>query len=191
MPKHNLFQYLNQFIVLTNEEKLIISEKVEVRHFNARGIILKAGAKETHLNFIEKGIVQKYFFHDGEMVVRQIAKEKETIASATSFLSSLPSLFYLEALEPCILLSLQKKSFEELYHRHTRFEILIRLVITEWLLQTELWEFERISMTPRDRFIKFMREKPDIIKRVPQKLIASLLDIKPETFSRYKHSLTL
>jgi hypothetical protein len=32
-----------------------------------------------------------------------------------------------------------------------------------------------------------MKENPDLVLRVPQKYLASYLEIQPETFSRLKH----
>jgi hypothetical protein len=40
--------------------------------------------------------------------------------------------------------------------------------------------------SPKERFAQFIKENPDLLARVPQKYLASLLDIKPETFSRFK-----
>jgi CRP-like cAMP-binding protein len=188
MHQHRLFQYLNQFITLSSEELTLIVEKLEVRRFSAGEMILQAGEKETHLSFVEKGIAIKYFKRGNEEVVRQLAKENDTLASAVSFIASTPSQFYIEALEPCTFVSIRKEVFETLYRHSPRFEKLGRLLITDWMLQTETWEYERISLTPRQRFTKFINEQPDLLKRVPQKLIASFLDIKPETFSRYKYS---
>jgi hypothetical protein len=42
-------------------------------------------------------------------------------------------------------------------------------------------------MTPRERFIDFVTKNPELLQRVPQKCLASFLNIKPETFSRFKH----
>jgi signal-transduction protein with cAMP-binding, CBS, and nucleotidyltransferase domain len=189
MQQHRLFQYLNQFITLSGEELSLIIEKLEVRRFNAGEMILNAGEKETYLNFVEKGIAIKYFMRGKEEVVRQLAKENDTLASAVSFIASSPSQYCIEALEPCMFLSIRKDVFETLYRYSPRFEKLGRLLFTDWMLQTEIWEYERISLTPRQRFTKFIKENPELLKRVPQKLIASFLDIKPETFSRYKYSL--
>jgi hypothetical protein len=44
-------------------------------------------------------------------------------------------------------------------------------------------------MSSKDRFLKFAREHPDLMATVPQKYLASYLNIQPETFSRYKHLL--
>lgn len=48
---------------------------------------------------------------------------------------------------------------------------------------------QRYRLTPRERFLRFVQENPDLLQRVPQKYLASLLQIKPETFSRMKHLL--
>jgi hypothetical protein len=64
-----------------------------------------------------------------------------------------------------------------------------RLIIIDWLLQKEYWENERIKQVPKERFINFITSNPDLLIRVPQKYLASYLNIKPETFSRYKHLL--
>jgi hypothetical protein len=42
---------------------------------------------------------------------------------------------------------------------------------------------------PRMRFLKFYENYPEFIRRVPQKSLASYLNIQPETFSRFKHLL--
>ena len=46
---------------------------------------------------------------------------------------------------------------------------------------------DNIRFSTRERFVKFMNENTDLIQRVPQKYLASYLNIKPETFSRLKH----
>jgi len=64
-----------------------------------------------------------------------------------------------------------------------------RLITLDWLLQKEIWEHERLRHEPRDRFIRFMNENSELVQRVQQKYLASYLNMKPETFSRYKHLL--
>jgi DNA-binding MurR/RpiR family transcriptional regulator len=51
------------------------------------------------------------------------------------------------------------------------------------------WQMQLVKMTPRERFINFVAKNPQLIQRVPQKYLASYLNIKPETFSRFKHLL--
>jgi hypothetical protein len=64
-----------------------------------------------------------------------------------------------------------------------------RLILIDWLLKKESWEQSRIQFGPRERFLQFVEAHPHLMERVPQKYLASYLNIKPETFSRYKHHL--
>jgi hypothetical protein len=50
-------------------------------------------------------------------------------------------------------------------------------------------DFKQLNTTTRERFLEYMQTHPDMLQRVPQKYLASYLNIKPETFSRLKHLL--
>jgi len=92
-------------------------------------------------------------------------------------------------LEPVTVYSLSRQHLEELYVVMPRMERLARLVITDLYLCKEKWEQDHIQFDIRQRFVDFVHNNADLIQRVPQKYIASYLNIKPETFSRLKHLL--
>jgi hypothetical protein len=55
--------------------------------------------------------------------------------------------------------------------------------------QKEDWEYDRMRLNTRERFVQFIHNNSELLQRVPQKYLASYLNIKPETFSRMKHLL--
>jgi len=66
-------------------------------------------------------------------------------------------------------------------------EHLARLLITYAMVIKDRWQMQLVKMTPRERFLNFVIKNPELMQRVPQKFLASYLNIKPETFSRFKH----
>ena len=62
-----------------------------------------------------------------------------------------------------------------------------RLVITATMVLKDKWQSQLVKLTPRERFLRFVSKHPELMQRVPQKYLASYLNIKPETFSRFKH----
>ncbi|MED3803887.1 hypothetical protein P4562_18340 [Lysinibacillus xylanilyticus] len=54
-------------------------------------------------------------------------------------------------------------------------------------LQKNLASFK--AQSPEERFQALVKNRPELLKRVPQNILASYLDITPETFSRYKKTL--
>jgi hypothetical protein len=79
---------------------------------------------------------------------------------------------------------------EKIYQMGPRMNRLGRLIIIDWLVQKEAWEHDRIKQNPRERFVNFVRRNAVLVQRVPQKHLASYLNMKPETYSRYKHLLS-
>lgn len=185
-----LYQYLYQHASLSREQFDSIRPYLETRHFGKNVMLVEIGEIDNYVNFVTEGLIRKYFYRGHEEVITQLAKESELICSSVSFLSGQPSTYIVETIEPTTTLSISRENMERIYSMGSAMERLGRLVITDWLLQKEYWVNDRTTLNPRARFIKFMGENEDLIRRVPQKLLASYLNMKPETFSRYKHLLS-
>jgi CRP-like cAMP-binding protein len=182
----SVYRYIQQFINLTQQEFAVIAAYIQVRHFERRVKLTDIGEKENYLNFIHKGLIRKYFLRNNEEVITQIASEKELICSSVSFLTQVASDYVVEAIEPSTVFSISKENLEEIYSLGPKMERMGRLITIDWLLRKEYWENSRIQLEPKERFLKFLSEHPHFLQRVPQKYLASYLNIKPETFSRYK-----
>jgi len=184
-----LRQYVSRYVALTNEEFALLAQMLEIRNFDKKQQLIKVGEVETCLNFVVKGLVRKYFFKGRTEVITQIAREGDIISSSVSFLSGAPSSYIIETLEPSTFLSISKAQVEQLYRDHPKIERLGRMIITHFFLQKEEWEYECIRANTRERFVRFVENNNDLVQRVPQKYLASYLNMKPETFSRLKHLL--
>lgn len=184
-----LVQYLSGFIQLSEKEIEQLAKVLVPRSLEAKERLINIGGMENHLHFVAKGLLRKYFFRGKEEIVIQLAKESSIISSSVSFLNGKPSDYIVEAIEPSNIFSLHKDDLEKLYALDVKFERLGRLITLQWLLFKEATENERLQLSTKDRFLKFANENEDFMKRVPQKYLASYLNIQPETFSRYKHLL--
>jgi CRP-like cAMP-binding protein len=182
-----LKRYISGFMLLTNEEFALMANRLVVRNFEKKELLIKAGEVENYLNFTVKGLARKYFYKGRTEIITQIAKEGEFINSSASFLSGAPSSYLVETLEPSTFLSIARDQLEELYKESPGMERLGRIVTTHLFLQREEWEHECLRLDTRERFLRFVEHYPDLMQRVPQKYLASYLNMKPETFSRLKH----
>lgn len=184
-----LKEYLARFIELTDEEFEVITSIAEVRTYDKKVRLIDEGEYENYFNFIVKGLARKFFYKDDEEIITQLAKEGELISSSVSFLSGEKSLYIVETIEPTTFLSFSKESIEMLYARDKKWQRLGRLVITDLFLQKENWDLERMLYSTQERFVRFVSNNSNLFQRVPQKYLASYLNIQPETFSRLKHLL--
>ena len=184
-----LRQYISGYVTLTNEEFAFLADALVIRSFDKKQQLLQVGEVENYLNFLVKGLARMYFLRGKTEVITNIAREGEFLSASASFLSGAPSSYFVETLEPTTFLSITRQQLEKLYRESSRIERLGRLMTTHFVLQKEAWELECMRLDTRERFLRFVEGNPELMQRVPQKYLASYLNMKPETFSRLKHLL--
>ena len=183
-------QYINKFVSISDDEfEQNFLPILKVRRFGKKEYIIKAGEVEPYFNFIVKGLVRKYYKKAHQEINTQISTEGQIIMNQQSFLGRQPSEYFIEAIEPTVMVSIKFDQLEELYNKSKKMERLGRLVVTYMMVISDNWQMQMIKMTPRERFLNFVMKNPQLMQRVPQKYLASYLSIKPETFSRFKHLL--
>jgi CRP-like cAMP-binding protein len=184
------FQFLHKFIELSEEEfDHLIRPYLEVRHFKKKQVITKSGEVEDYLNFVVKGLVRKFYRKGKEEINVQISTEGHIIHAEESFHSRTPSEYVVETIEPTTLVSVTYENLDKLYASSHKMERLGRLVSIFSMFIKDRRQISLIRQTPRERFLDFVHKNPEMLQRVPQKFLASYLNIQPETFSRFKHLL--
>ena len=189
-PTRLFHDYLSKFIDLSNDEfSRNILPVLKIRKFGKKQLITKAGEIENYFNFIVKGLARKYYFKGHYQHNTQISFEGHMLVSQESFHSRKPSEYFIEAIEPTTFVSITHDDLEAVYASSHRMEHLGRLLITFAMVLKDRWQIQLVKMTPRERFLHFVTRNPELMQRVPQKFLASYLNIKAETFSRFKHLL--
>jgi len=180
--------YLRKFVDLTDEEyQQFLLPYIKIRRFAKKELVTKSGEVENYFNFIIRGLARKYYKKGKDEINTQISFENHIIHSQESYHSRLPSEYSIEAIEPTIMVAITYDDLERIYDSSKKMEHLGRLIITYTMVVKDRWQMRLTKHTPRERFINFVNKNPELLQRVPQKFLASYLNIKPETFSRFKH----
>ncbi|MBL7732989.1 MAG: Crp/Fnr family transcriptional regulator [Chitinophagaceae bacterium] len=182
----SLAAFLGKFVRLQQDDFAQLQSKLMVRQFPKKHIITREGDKEEHLYFIVKGLVHQYFMKGEEMITTDLVPEGTISGAVASFLSGRPSHYYLETIEPVTALSISRDDLTALYASDTKWQRFGRILTTHFLLQLELHMLDSIRYSIRERLAHFAEEHPGLLKRVPQRRLASYLAIEPETFTRLK-----
>ena len=190
----NLFdyaqKYLGRFMPITREELIELLQYCEIRKFDKRTIIVREGEVDNYLNLVVKGLIRKYLPVRKDDVILQLATEGHVVQSEISFLTKSRSMLVLETLEPTILLSLTHDKMEEALNKFPKGERLGRMIISGMFIKKDENRYNRLSKSTRQRFFDYIDHHQHMLQRVPQKYLASYLQIKPETFSRLKALLS-
>lgn len=164
-------------------------EKVTVP---ARTVLLREGDVSRRSFIIDKGCLRVWFNNHGIEVTFQFFFEGQVLSSAESFSKSIPSIFTIEAIEPSELYVLHKRDYEQMV-TELKGNVEMMEDVIGWLFERQLYYSQEfmsfIRDTPRERYIRLLREKPHVVQRVAQHYIASYLGITPVSLSRIRSRL--
>lgn len=185
-----LLVYLQRFKNISREAFDQLKPFLEIRKFDKKTVLVREGEIEHYLNVVIKGLVRKYVpqSRKGEVTL-QLATEGHIIQSEISFHRQIPSDVVIETLEPTVVVSVQYDKLKMALDSQPEVEQLALAIITHMFNAKDARYFEQLNKSVRERFIEYMNNHPHMLQRVPQKILASYLNIKPETFSRLKHLL--
>ena len=179
--------FLSQHVNITHSDFQLLASKLEECNFKKKERLTEIGEMENYLHFVSKGIIRRYFYKGEEEIITLIVKEGGVIGSSASFFSGFPSRYVVEAMEPTTTFRISKNNLESLFNSDNKWEKVGRIIISHFLVEQETHILDSVRLSVQQRFVKFVSENSDLIMRVPQKYLASYLNIKQETFSRMKH----
>jgi len=181
------FIYLKRFMDLSRSDFDLIIPLLELRTYDKKTYVVEQGEVDNYLNIVLKGIVRKYVKAPKGEVTIQLATEGHLVQSEISFHKRIPSDVILETLESTVLVSVHHDNIEYALKHMPGAEALGRSIVTQMFIKKDNRYMGQLNITTRERFLQYMNNHPHMLQRVPQKILASYLNIKTETFSRLKH----
>jgi len=187
--QHILVQFMSQLTSLTDEEISSIENSFPIKSYQKGHLLLKEGMIANNAYFVIKGCIRAYELVDGEENTIGFYTENQSAIDFKSQTSQTPSTKYFECLEETQVTILNADKERALYTAHPRFEKFCREGMEEMMgaQQEALSKF--IVLSPKERYQNLVKERPELINRVPQYQIASFLGIKPETLSRIRKKI--
>lgn len=180
---------LATYITLDKDEADYFTSLLQIKQFKIKELILCEGTVCKHSYFINSGCIR--FFHnvDGVEQTGQFFFENGWYADYESYISGRPSKQNIEAIEKSEILMLAKTDLDALYTKIPKFERFGRLMAESAYLGTSKTNIDLTTLSPQERYLKLIEERPKVMQRVPLKYIASYLSVKPESLSRIRKRL--
>jgi CRP-like cAMP-binding protein len=171
----------------SSEELDLILSKMEHKRVPKKTHLLSIGEICDFEAFVLKGIGISYFIHEnGSKVILSFASESWWLIDIESFHRQTPSKMCIETIEEMELLCLSHKDKEELLQSIPKLERMYRLMLQNHLVNYQQRLLANIAHSGKERYQAFIEKYPDVMKRVPQHLIASYLGITAEFLSRIR-----
>jgi len=186
---HDMMNDIGCSTFLTQEEMHIITKDIPIKTFKKGTYLLREGQMATTCYTIFKGCVREFYLKDGEEKTTAFYTEGDSLSSGVSGVQRTPAKQYWECIEDTTLSVFTYEKEKELYRRFPRLESLCRMEVEEKFGAYQQTMAIYINSTPEERYLNLLKNRPDLLDRVPQYQLASYIGVKPESLSRIRRRI--
>ncbi len=180
--------YIHPLISDADYEK-IASSHIRVI-FKKGDLLLWKGQTAKKYYCIESGIIRSFVISsEGNDVTTGFITEGEIAIDVASIFLNIPTKENFEAVTDCVCWRIDFDRFQELFFSIQGFTEWGRNWMSHELFETKKRSLSIITDSATDRYLNFIKEKPEIIQNVPLKLIASYLGITDTSLSRIRKEI--
>ncbi|GBF50435.1 putative transcriptional regulator, Crp/Fnr family [Leptospira ryugenii] len=178
-----LKQRFEREVRLSEKDWSILVQHVRYIELQKNQILLRPGEIANYGIFLMEGILRICNHHEGREYTRNIFTEGDFFTESGSFFSNQSFGFQIDALEDTKVFLLPKASIQLLENQSVEFSTFFRKQMERALvfLTKKVLENQKTAL---ERFLEFRKQRPSLLGRVPQYVLASFLNITPEAYSR-------
>ena len=192
-PERNVIRLqLRQNIVLDgldDEDRAQLEPHLDVVDAHKGEFLLHQGVREMEQYFILDGILKRVVSNkDGKEMILRFAGERDQETSYAAWRLGTPTPYGIVAVTKARVARMPLPEWVAFLDRHAepkgRFEYHVMEVMSEIMAHTITLHL----LDAPGRVQRFLRKHPELVDRIPQKELASHLNLSAETLSRLRHS---
>ncbi len=186
----NIRAYFEQMVDLTEADWRVFSSKLKRTEHKKRTTLLNMGDVENSLSFIEKGSVRYFIPKEEYDLTFGFCFETQFTSAYDSFVTRQPSTYQIETLSATVLWSLTHADLQDIYLKTKIGQEIGRLTAENLFIMKAKREQSLLNETSEQRYLNLFTERPNLIKEIPLKYIASYIGITPQSLSRIRKAIS-
>lgn len=185
-PLDLMSKTIQSVLTISAAEIKLFFEEFEVRSLETDDYFLKEGQVCNKIGFLTKGMVRHFYVDAKEETTRWVSLEGDFFISLASFITNQPSSHHLQAIAPSEVWELPKERWLKLYQDHAWVKELWARILEINCVGFENRVYQQLARSAEQRYEYIISRFPNFIQKVPQKYIASMMGVKPESLSRLR-----
>lgn len=151
----------------------------------------RQGEVPSSFGFVCHGLLRGFSSNEsGHQYNKVFFKEGTFPGSMIALLTNTPSAIAIQALEPSSVMRIHFRAYRRLLEQRSDLKWFQILYLEQnWLLAKEPREVALVQKNATQRYLDFLRDHPDLEKRLPQYHLASHLGVTPTQLSRIRRDL--
>ncbi|MBD2754276.1 Crp/Fnr family transcriptional regulator [Spirosoma validum] len=173
----------------TDEEWSQFVPVVESVDYEKNDFLLQAGQVENYIYYVVEGVVRLFLNDDGKDISLDFVFSDDFVSAYSSFLSSQPTVFTVQALTDVQTLRFSRTNLLTLYEQSHKAERIGRMIAEQAFLRKTRREVQFLTSNAKQRYVQLLEQNPILVQKISIRHLASYLGIEPESLSRIRREV--
>ena len=180
-----LYSFVQKLFPQCQVDLTLVEPLLELRKVYKEEFLFQEGDVCNFVGLTKEGCFRTFFLKDGKELTLFFHPEHHTLGDYESLRRQKPACFSCQAIEDSEVLIINAQVIKVL-ETEPDGQKLLRLVVEDLAFQLRDRLLSLYRDSPEQRYLNFLKSKPQLLQRIPQYYLASHLGIEPESLSRLK-----
>lgn len=163
---------------------------LQVRKFEKNEVIKEYHKSEKYVNILVSGSVAHFVLAGEKDICINLFYEKQLFSDYLSFLTQSPTIIKTLALEDSTIWSISHQDLNNLYSRSATGLSIGKALSDAMFIRKQFEQINLLALSPTERYLKLIKERPEVFQRTSLKIICSYLGITAESLSRIRKKIS-
>jgi len=184
----DLKHFLSKYADFSDKELADIVSRFKPISIKSNDFLLTRGEVCKDLLFVQKGCLRLYYIKDDIDVSVWFSFEHTSAIEVYSFISEMPSNYFLQSIEDTEVLSLSKQELNKLCLMQPKMQVMMKNFWEDVILNI-INRFTALQTDSAEKRYLDLLAKPPYLKSIPLKYLASFIGVTPTSLSRIRKQI--
>lgn len=165
-----------------------LKQYISIMHHPPRRLLLQAGQVADLLYFVEEGLLRAFYFDEttGRDITFSLWKAEDIVCDPVSFFCRTPAFASIEVLAPSRLQTISLVQLQKVFSSYPEAELFGQCIALHYARLYAERAQDFLNASAWQRYKKLLQYYPGIELVAPRSIIASYLNITPQSLSRLR-----
>ncbi|NRB61034.1 MAG: Crp/Fnr family transcriptional regulator [Winogradskyella sp.] len=181
-----IINYFSKISPLSTAESEALMTSMQTQVLKKGEYLLKEGQISVNTYFVLEGCIREYILSDGEEKTTNFFSENQWAISLNNSSYKNSANHNWICLEDTIVVVGNEEKAQQLFKNFPKFETISRVIMEMAFAEQKEALASYYTDSPKERYLKLLKTRPELVQRVAQYHIASYIGVKPESLSRIR-----
>ncbi len=183
----SLINFIKQIIPINERDAEEIANAFHFAKIEKNSLFLKENEISDDYFYLQNGLMRVFLYDlEGNEITTDIFTDNNIVFEITSFFNRVKSETNIQAITDCTGYRISYEELNKLFHDKPTFRDFGRAILVKEFIASKKRNYAMINQTAEQRYHHLLTSKPEIVKHVPLKYIASYIGVTDSTLSRIR-----